>query len=62
MAAPGVVFSAVFGIPLAWAVALIGVPTVIYTMVGGVQREPRRGPVKHGRRNGRHCAGGEDRS
>ena len=37
MAAPGVVFSAVFGIPLVWAVALIGVPTVIYTMVGGVQ-------------------------
>ncbi len=37
MAAPGVVFSAVFGIPLVWAVTLIGVPTVIYTMVGGVQ-------------------------
>ncbi len=37
MAAPGVVFSAVFGIPLVWAVALIGVPTVIYTMIGGVQ-------------------------
>jgi SSS family solute:Na+ symporter len=37
MAAPGVVFSAVFGIPLAWAVALIGVPTVVYTMIGGVQ-------------------------
>jgi SSS family solute:Na+ symporter len=37
MAAPGVVFSAVFGIPLVWAVALIAVPTVIYTMIGGVQ-------------------------
>jgi SSS family solute:Na+ symporter len=37
MAAPGVVFSAVFGIPLVWAVAFIGVPTVIYTMIGGVQ-------------------------
>ena len=37
MAAPGVVLSAVFGIPLVWAVALIGVPTVIYTMIGGVQ-------------------------
>lgn len=37
LAAPGVVFSAVFGIPLTWAVALIGVPTIIYTMIGGVQ-------------------------
>jgi Na+/proline symporter len=37
MAAPGVVFSAIFGIPLVWAVAMIAVPTVIYTMVGGVQ-------------------------
>lgn len=37
IAAPGVVFSAIFGIPLAWSVALIGVPTVIYTMIGGVQ-------------------------
>ena len=37
MAAPSVVFSAIFGIPLAWSVALIGVPTVLYTMVGGVQ-------------------------
>ncbi|MDZ7781069.1 MAG: sodium:solute symporter [Gemmatimonadota bacterium] len=37
IAAPGVVLSAIFGIPLSWAVALIGVPTVIYTMVGGVQ-------------------------
>ena len=37
MAAPGVGFSAIFGIPLVWAVAMIAVPTVIYTMVGGVQ-------------------------
>lgn len=37
IAAPGVVFSAIFGIPLAWSVALIGVPTVLYTMIGGVQ-------------------------
>ncbi len=37
IAAPAVVFSAVFGWPLAWSVALIGVPTVIYTMIGGVQ-------------------------
>jgi SSS family transporter len=37
MAAPAVVFSAIFGIPLLWAVTLIGVPTVLYTMVGGVQ-------------------------
>jgi len=37
LAAPAVLFSAVFGWDLAWSVALIGVPTVIYTMVGGVQ-------------------------
>jgi solute:Na+ symporter, SSS family len=37
VAAPAVVFSAIFGIPVAWSVALIGVPTVIYTMLGGVQ-------------------------
>ncbi|MDX1646409.1 MAG: hypothetical protein R3304_04620, partial [Longimicrobiales bacterium] len=37
IAAPGVVFSAIFGIPLVWAVALIGIPTIIYTMIGGVQ-------------------------
>ncbi len=37
MAAPAVVFSAVFGWPLTWTVALIGIPTVLYTMVGGVQ-------------------------
>lgn len=37
IAAPAVVFAAVFGIDLVWAVVLIGIPTVIYTMVGGVQ-------------------------
>jgi SSS family transporter len=37
IAAPAVVFSAIFGWPLAYSVALIGVPTVIYTMIGGVQ-------------------------
>jgi SSS family transporter len=37
LAAPAVVFSAVFGMPVAWSVALIGIPTVFYTMVGGVQ-------------------------
>ncbi|MDE2679550.1 MAG: sodium:solute symporter [Gemmatimonadota bacterium] len=37
IAAPAVVFSAVFGWPLLWSVALIGVPTVAYTMLGGIQ-------------------------
>jgi Na+/proline symporter len=37
IAAPAVVFSAVFGWSLPYTVALIGVPTVLYTMVGGVQ-------------------------
>jgi SSS family transporter len=37
IAAPAIVFSAVFGWSLPWSVALIGVPTVIYTMIGGVQ-------------------------
>jgi len=37
IAAPSVVFSAVFGWDLSWSVALIGIPTVIYTMIGGVQ-------------------------
>ena len=37
IAAPAVVFSAVFGWNILWSVALIGVPTVIYTMIGGVQ-------------------------
>ena len=37
LAAPAVVFSAIFGWNLAWSVTLIGVPAVIYTMIGGVQ-------------------------
>src|SRR3990172_671338 len=37
IAAPSVVFSAIFGWPLTWCVALIVVPTVLYTMIGGVQ-------------------------
>ena len=37
IAAPAVVFSAIFGWQLGWSVAVIGIPTVIYTMVGGVQ-------------------------
>jgi SSS family solute:Na+ symporter len=37
IAAPSVVLSSIFGWDLAWCVALIGVPTVIYTVLGGVQ-------------------------
>ena len=37
IAAPAVVFSAIFGWPLLWCVAAIGVPTVLYTMFGGIQ-------------------------
>jgi SSS family transporter len=37
IAAPAVVFSAVFGWPLGWSVLLMGVPTVLYTVIGGVQ-------------------------
>lgn len=37
IAAPAVVFSAIFGWNIGWSVALMGVPTVLYTMVGGVQ-------------------------
>jgi Na+/proline symporter len=37
ISAPAVVLSAVFGWSLGWAVALIGVPTVAYTVLGGVQ-------------------------
>jgi solute:Na+ symporter, SSS family len=37
VAAPAVVFSAIFGWPVALSVAVIGVPAVLYTMVGGVQ-------------------------
>jgi SSS family transporter len=37
IAAPAVVFSAIFGWSIGWSVALMGIPTVIYTMIGGVQ-------------------------
>ena len=37
IAAPAVVFASIFGMPIPYAVALIGVPTVLYTMIGGVQ-------------------------
>ena len=37
IAAPAVVFSAIFGWNMILSVALIGVPTVLYTMIGGVQ-------------------------
>jgi solute:Na+ symporter, SSS family len=37
IAAPAVVFSAIFGWNLTLSVALMGVPTVLYTMLGGVQ-------------------------
>lgn len=37
IAAPSVVLSSIFGWDLTWCVALIGVPTVIYTVLGGVQ-------------------------
>ena len=37
IAAPSVVLSAIFGWDITWCVALIGIPTVIYTVLGGVQ-------------------------
>src|SRR5687768_3984029 len=37
IAGPAVVFSAIFGWSLPLAVAIFGVPTVLYTMMGGVQ-------------------------
>lgn len=37
IAAPAVVFSAMFGWSMVTSVAIIGVPTVLYTMIGGVQ-------------------------
>src|SRR4029453_6609104 len=37
IAAPAVVFSAIFGWNMLGAVALIGFPPVLYTMVGGVK-------------------------
>ena len=40
ISAPAVVFSAVFGWNLTASVALIGIPTVIYTMIGGATTAP----------------------
>ena len=37
VAAPAVVFSAIFGWPVSLSVAVIGIPAVLYTMIGGVQ-------------------------
>ena len=37
LAAPAVVFSSIFGWPIGYSVAIMGVPTVIYTIMGGVQ-------------------------
>ena len=37
ISAPAVVLSAIFGWSLTWCVVLIGAPTVLYTVVGGVQ-------------------------
>ena len=37
IAAPAVVFSAIFGWSVAKSVAIIGTPAVLYTMIGGVQ-------------------------
>lgn len=37
IAAPAVVFSTIFGWKIGWSVALIGVPAVTYTIIGGVQ-------------------------
>ncbi len=37
ISAPAVVFSAIFGWPIGWTVALIGVPAVAFTAIGGVQ-------------------------
>ena len=37
IAAPAVVFTAIFGWPLPVSVAIIGLPTVLYVVIGGVQ-------------------------
>ncbi len=37
LSAPAIVFSAIFGWNLAACVAMIGLPTILYTMIGGVQ-------------------------
>jgi Na+/proline symporter len=48
MAAPAVVFSAIFGIPLVWAVTLIGIPTPIDGCANGSGRG-RCGIYRHSR-------------
>jgi SSS family transporter len=37
ISAPGIVFSAIFGWDMVTSVAVMGIPTVLYTMIGGVQ-------------------------
>ena len=37
LAAPAVVFASIFGWPIGLSVAIMGVPTVLYTVMGGVQ-------------------------
>ncbi|GAB1342718.1 sodium:solute symporter family protein [Gemmatimonas sp.] len=37
IAAPSVVLSAIFGWDITWCVLLIGVPTIVYTVLGGVE-------------------------
>jgi solute:Na+ symporter, SSS family len=37
LAAPAVVFASIFGWPIGLSVAIMGVPTVLYTVIGGVQ-------------------------
>ena len=37
LGAPAVVFASIFGWPIGFAVAIMGVPTVLYTVLGGVQ-------------------------
>jgi solute:Na+ symporter, SSS family len=37
LAAPAVVFASVFGWPIGFSVAIMGIPTVLYTILGGVQ-------------------------
>ncbi len=37
IAAPSVVLSAIFGWDITWCVVLIGIPTILYTAIGGVE-------------------------
>jgi Na+/proline symporter len=58
IAAPAVVLSAILGVNLGVSVALIGLPTVAYTVIGGVgaasvaatRRRRRAGPTRSGPR------------